>query len=129
MAVPKKLTSSGGVTLGPIQPTCSPFPSADCVASLAAMLTTEADITIARQINSPAVYVDLLAGTGITNVKAFLLRVTGGTLDVRRTSPLAVDQEDRVSDLMLVINPISGSEWTALAVRGTAALEAIIAGS
>ncbi len=132
MTVPKKLAISGALRIGPIQPTAAPFPSGDCVVSLNAEQTTQADVSFARSINSPGAFVDLLTGTGITNIRALHMRARGGTFEIRYTadnsgSPIA-DQVTTLSDELLLTNPASGSQWTALAVRGVGDLEVTIAG-
>ena len=132
MSVPKKATVSGAVDIGPIQPTAAPFPSTQCVASLASEMTTQADYTQARSITSPSSFVDLLASTGITNVRLLVLRARAGTFQVRVTSdnsgvPL-VDQIFTLSDLLVITNPSSGSQFTAVAVQGVGDLEITIAG-
>lgn len=132
MAVPKEAKVSGAVTIGPIQPTAAPFPSGECVASLASVLTTQADYSQARSISSPAAFVDLLTATGITNVRLLVLRARAGTFEVRVTSDNSgapiVDQIFTLSDLLVITNPASGSQFTAVAVRGTGDLEIAIAG-
>ena len=132
MTFPKKLTVSGALRIGPIQPTVAPFPSRDCVVSLNTEQTTQADVSNDRSFNSPVTFVDLLTGTGITNIRALHLRARGGTFEIRYTadnsgSPI-VDQVTTLSDELLITNPSSGSQWTALAVRGVGDLEVTIAG-
>lgn len=126
MAVPKKLKFVGTVTLGPCQSTCAAFPSADYTSQLLQEMTTQADVQFARDINSPAAFVDLLAGTGITAVRAYVLKITGGALDVRVSSSSGADQLKRCSDLEIWISRTLGAEITALAVRGTASIEVMI---
>ena len=132
MTVPKKASVSGAVVIGPIQPTAAPFPSGECVVSLAAELTVQADYNQSRTINSPATFVDLLAATGITNVRLLALRARAGTFEVRVTSDNSgtpiVDQILTLSDLWVITNPSSGSQFTAVAVRGVGDLEITIAG-
>lgn len=123
-----KVQHNGAVQLGGCQSTCGPLGPAECTVSTNACQTLQATQSFSRAIASPGAFVDLLAGTGIVTVKFLQLRVSGGTLEVRFTSPFGADQILPVSDLLVLSNPIAGSGLTALAVQGTASLEAIIAG-
>lgn len=130
MSVPKQLKVTGAVSLGPIQPTSAPFPSGQSTLSLNLQQTvTRSSGDRAFQVDASITPFDLLAGTGITSVKYLLLRVTGGTLTIRASSPAANDQDFTVSDKLEISNPLSGSPWTALSVQaGIAYIEILIAG-
>lgn len=129
MTVPKKLEVSGAVTTGPIQPTAAPFPSGQSTLSLNSEQTPLADFNNAMSVSVMAPsFTDVLAGTGITNVKFIAMRVRNGTLVVRVTTAAAVDQEFSLSDTLVISNPTAGTEVTALAVQGTADLELMVTG-
>lgn len=128
MTVPKQVKLSGASSIGPIIPGASPFPSGECVTSINAAQTIQADRQFARSINSPAAFVDLLTGSGITNIRYLVLRARAGTFTVRVTSPGGVDQVWTLSDLLILSNPVLGSEWTALAVQGVGDIEVQIGG-
>jgi hypothetical protein len=127
--VPKKLTVNGASAIGPIQPTAAPFPSNESVLSLNHEQQPTADLTRTMSINSPAAFVDMLANTGITALRFISLRVRAGTLDVRASSSAGADQIWRCSDLLVLGNPLTGSEFTAFAVRGVADIEIQLAGT
>jgi hypothetical protein len=74
-------------------------------------------------------YVDLLSGMGISSVHFVALRVQAGSLEVRYTTGLGADQLIPISDFIVLSNPVSGSQLTALSARGTADFEIIVAGS
>jgi hypothetical protein len=130
VSVPKKLEVAGAATLGPIQPTCAPFPSGECVFSINLSQTTQADSAKSLSVNSPVTWVDLLAGTGITNVSFFSLRVRNATnFEVRFTTAGGADQIIRLSDLFVYSSPVSGQQITALSVRGVGDMELLVAGT
>jgi hypothetical protein len=129
MAVPKKLELRGAVTSGPVTPTSSPFPTGESIVSLNVDQTPQADVAKAFSVNSPSSFQDILTGTGITNLTFISLRVRSGTFQVRRTSAGGADQIDTLSELLVVSNPTSGSEWTALAVQGVGDIEMLLAGT
>jgi hypothetical protein len=127
VAVPKQLKVTGAASLGPFAENCGTVPTGECGASLNFTQTVQADRVFSRAINSPAAFVDLL-DAAFTNVRYVLLRVRAGTFTVRVTSPAGVDQFFTLSDLLVVSNPSSGSEWTAIAVQGTGDIEVMLAG-
>lgn len=130
MTVPKQAAINGSAKVGPIQPTAASFPSGECIASITTTpQTTQADSQKALSINSPAAFVDVLAGTGVTNVKLLVMRVRAGTATLRITSPGGVDQQFTLSDLLVLNNPVDASAWTALAIQGVVDVEMTIAGT
>jgi len=125
----KKLKLVGAITLGACSPgCCDPAASGDYASQLCIEMTTAQSLPGAdRAINSPGAFVDLLAGTGFTALRFLMLKISGGFLDVRVTTAGGADQITRVSDLMLVLSRTLGSEITALAVRGTATIDVVLA--
>jgi len=129
MSVPKQVKISGAMTIGPIQPTTAPFPSGEGVVSLNLLHTSQVDTgPRSRMINSPASFEDLLAGTGITNLRWLYLRPRNATLTFRLTSPAGVDQVLTISEMLVMSCPSPGSEWTSLGVQGAGDLEMMLAG-
>lgn len=85
---------------------------------------------LARSINSPGAFVDLLAATGLTSVNLVVLKVLGGAnLEVRYSTDGHADQIIRASGFHLIANPSLGTQITALAIRGVGQIEYIVAGS
>lgn len=82
-----------------------------------------------RSISSPTVYEDLLVGMGISQVHFLAIRVQAGILELRVSSDLDVDQVFPVSDFIILANPVNLTHLTALAARGSADFEIIIAGT
>lgn len=129
MSVPQKLELSGAATLGPIQPSSAPFPTSECVVSINLTQTVQAGIRNALSINTPSPgFFDLLAGSGITNVRFGVIRVRTGPFVIRVTSSAGTDQVFDLSDQLVISNPLPGTEWTALAVQGIGDLEILLAG-
>lgn len=130
MTVPKSAKITGSMKVGPIQPIAVPFPSGESVASLNAEQTVQASTgSKGLSINSPAAFVDLLTGSGVTNIKMLSVRVRAGTVTLRISSAAGVDQVMDVSDMLVLNNPVDASAWTALAAQGVADLELMIAGT
>lgn len=80
------------------------------------------------RINSPAAFVDLFASLGLGNATHASMRVEGGSLTLRFTTPDGADQLLRCSKLFVWDSPSAGSGMTALAVQGVADIEIIVAG-
>lgn len=130
MSVSKSATVTGSLKIGPVQPTSYPFPTGEGVASLNSTQTVTASSgPKGLSINSPAAFVDLLTGAGVTNIKMLSVRVRAGTVTLRISSAAGVDQLLSVSDLLVLSNPVDSSAWTALAAQGVADLELMIAGT
>lgn len=128
MTSQRKIEVRGGFLVGPVSALCSPFAGGVCPTPIDAEQLVEISTEITRPINSPAAWVDLLAGTGIAGVRALLLSVSGGTLEVRVSSAYGTDQILPNSQLHISFLPLVGSELTALSVRGVANLTARIGG-
>lgn len=130
MAIPKQLLVAGGVSIGPIQPSAATFPSGERTQSLNLSQTVQADANKTQSLNSPAAWVDLLAGTGITNLSFYSLRVrNGSSFELRFTTGGGADQILRVSELSVYSSPTSGQMITALAARGVGDFELELAGT
>lgn len=129
MTVPQRVQVQGSVTLGPVLPSSCPFPSMDTGFSINVDQTRGASKNVSRSISviSPT-WLDVLANSGITTVRFVSMRVNGGVVTVRKTTPAGADQVDTVSDLWVWSSPQPGGEITALAIQGTANVEMIIAG-
>lgn len=81
-------------------------------------------------INSPVTYVDLLAGTGITSLSFFVLKVkNSNNFEVRFTTAAGVDQVMRVADLLVYSSPVTGQQITAFSARGAGDIDLLLAGS
>lgn len=128
MAVQQKVTSSGAVTIGPSNAGCSPFPSVESVVSLNETRTYGVSRVMSRSLASPAAFVDMLAGLGISAVRLMVLRVQSGSLQVRVSSSAGVDQVFNVSSTLYLSNPLTGTELTAVSFQGTADFELVVAG-
>ena len=130
MTVPTLLTVAGASTLGPIQPTSAPFPSGESVFSFNFTETVQVNScrTISISSASPAFF-DLLVGTGIVSLRYVYIRARVGAFVVRVTSEGGgVDQVFDLSRLLVVSNPVPGTEWTALAIQGVGDVEIQLAG-
>lgn len=128
MAVSQLVTISGAASIKPPTPTTAPFPSLSQVINLASSQTKGAADSRARTISSPAAFVDLLAGTGITTCTMAVIRIRSGYLTIRVTTAAGADQVLDCSELWVHSSPLAGREITALAVQGTADIELILAG-
>lgn len=125
MSLPKKVTVSGAAIIGSAA-SCSG--SGGCPGILNAEVYAQASAEFERALASPVSFVDFLAGTGIAAVKFLFLRVTGGTIELRVSSAFGATQIIPVSGICVLTNPIAGSEFTAVALRGTAQVEFKVAG-
>jgi hypothetical protein len=122
------VTATGGISAGPVQPTSSPFPSLAETFSLYLTQTRQVVSPGSRALASPAAFVDLLANSGITNCRLAAIRVSGGVIQIRHSTPSYAAQIIQCSDLWVVSEPTAGSEITALAIQGTAQVEYLLAG-
>lgn len=129
MSSPKKVTVAGSVSLGPPYP-CSggSFPSLSQQVTLQADQTRSVSRGTSRPINSPSAFVDLLASLGLGTATHVTIRIEGGALTLRFTTPDGADQLLRCSRLFVWDSPSAGSGMTALAVEGVADIEIIVAG-
>lgn len=130
MSVPVQLRVSGAATLGPIQPTSSPFPSGQTAMSLNFSDTVLAHTgTRAIPINSPSpAFFDLMAGSGITSVRWVVIIPRSGSFVLRFTTSAGVDQLVDLSGLWAQRLPVPGTEITALAIQGVGDIEMQLAG-
>lgn len=129
MGVTQKFEISGSATIGPLQPTASPFPATTGEFALDASGTYAENRLSAFSVNSPSpAFQDLLAGMSISAVRGLALRVQNGILTVRVTTPAGADQVFTVSDVLVLHCPVKGSELTKLAAQGSANVELLISG-
>lgn len=128
MSSSQKVTILGSVSLGPPYPSSGTFPSLSQQVSLQADQTRSISRGTGRPINSPAAYIDLLASLGLGTATHVTLRISGGSLTLRFTTPDGADQLLRCSKLFVWDSPSAGSGMTALAVQGVADIEIIVAG-
>lgn len=127
MALSNLIKLTGSLTAGP--PTANATsPVLTKALQLMFSQTRNACVANGRSIASPAAFVDLLAGTGITTVTVFVIVISSGSLDVRLTTAGGTDAIWRSSNLVLWASPNAGDGATALAVQGTADFELIVAG-
>ena len=127
MAVSQKASVVGSVTWGPPSVSAT-FPTLAATLSLRDEQTRGQGFSNARSIASPAAFVDLITGTGITTVHFIAIRINSGSLDIRMTTDAAVDAIIRCSNLHVWSSQNSGDGATALAVQGSANFEIIVAG-
>lgn len=130
MTAAKSLALQGGIIVG-AGCGCGPIPAGACPIPLNAVIASYQASTglTQRQIASPAAFVDLLAGSGLTQVMFVYLRVIGGTVTLRVTTAAGVDQVSSVSDLYVVSHSSVAAAFTAVAVQGTAEIEFLAVGS
>lgn len=128
MAGAKKLEQNGAVSLSDCGGSCDVKSATFALPINLCQYPGTQTFQQCRSISSPSEFVDLLTGTGIATLRYVLLRVEGGTLEVRFTSPAGVDQLVTLSDLIILSSPTAMSGLTALAVRGTATLSLLLAG-
>lgn len=129
MGVLQKIDVSGSVSVGPVLPSSSPFPSSSGDMDISTTQVRPENRQSAFSVNSPSpAFKDLLQGMSISAVRLVAMRVFGGSLVVRWTTAAGVDQLTTVSDLLVISNPNAGSEITALAAQGVANVELIVAG-
>lgn len=130
MGAYRQVSILGSAAVQPLLPTSQPFPSLTDGMSLNLQQTRSAVRSDETSVNTPALSpLDLLAGLQITAVRFFSLRVVGGTCLVSYQSPaFAGTMQVPVSDLLVLSNPLSGSEITSLLISGNANVEYIIAG-
>ena len=131
MTIQKTISVQGAILEG--GPDCSCTDGAACATSISVKQTPRSVLTVERDINQPlpaGTYLDLLTLTGLTNATFFSIKVTGGVIYVRASSTNGgADMIWPVSQLLVLSNPTSGSELTALAVRGVGTIECKIAGT
>lgn len=129
MTVPAKLKVGGAATLNPVVSSGS-FPSGHSVGRLDVDRTVTAHSgNRAFAVNSPSPgFLDLLAGSGVTNATFVFLRVRTGTFVVDVTTSAGANQQFDLSGEWLVNNPTPGSEITGLRIQGVGDIEIMIAG-
>ena len=126
----EKITITGSVTSNPPS-ACSTFPSFAKSLPFNEVKNLEKSLCKFEQISvaSPS-FQDLLAGSSISQVKLFAMKVSGGSLLLRVSSTDGgADQLIPVSGLVIWTADQTGQELTAMAVQGTASLEFFVAGS
>ena len=128
MPVSRTVAITGSASLKPVTPTSAPFPSLSETLTLNLEQTRGIGRGQAISIASPAAFVDLLAGLGITTATMVVIRIRSGFLTIRCTTAAGVDQVIDCSELWAYSSPLAGREITALAVQGTADIEMIVAG-
>lgn len=126
MPVSKSIELKGAATINAGDCVCATFPSGQGVMKLELAYTSGADVARAFTIADAVTWVDLLANTGITQVAFIVLKVRGGSIELRRTVGTNVDQIIPVTDTEIWFSPTARA--TALAIRGNADIELIIAG-
>ena len=124
----QKVSILGSVTLGPPSPVSGSYPSLSQTVNLQMDQTRSTSRGQALRIARPAAYVDLFASLGLGTATHVTLRISGGALTVRFTTPDGAAQVLRCSRLFVWDSPDSGAGMTALAVQGTADIEIITAG-
>ena len=82
-----------------------------------------------RTINSPVTWIDLLTANGFSEITGLLLNVASGSIELRVSSDLAVDQVIPVSGFHGFASKTVGTELTAVAVRGVGTFELMLAGT
>lgn len=126
-----KISVRGAVTLGGVG--CGCDVGGGCAIALEVDLNSTTNIKRNFSLNSALAFQDLLVGTGLglsplVPVKFVYLKVSNGSVDVRLTTPSATDQIFDLSDLWIQNSPLAGNEITALALRGVADIEVLLAG-
>lgn len=126
MPVVKAISVKGGVKLGSAD--CAVvFPGSEVLSKIdTSYLSSASSGPRAFTLADAVTWVDLLENTGITEAAFVMVKVSGGSVELRRTIGSNVDQIVNVSCLELWISP--NNRATALAIRGSADVEIIIAG-
>lgn len=129
MGVSQLINVQGSVTLGPVLPCGTAFPSVQSTIDLALQQTRQLGRTesMTINVNSPS-FASLVAGLTFSAIRFVALRVQSGILTLRVTTPAGAQQLFTVSELIVLSNPQAGSEITALDAQGVANVELIIAG-
>lgn len=128
MTTPQEIRFAGAVTLGPPSACCL-RPSSIFTQPVDVCQVAQAGITQERRINSPSpAFVDLLANTGITNLRYINMLARQGVFTVRITWTGGVDQLLPLSEYLALSNPQTGSQITALAIQGVGDLSLVLAG-
>ncbi|TAK93712.1 hypothetical protein EPO05_06985 [Patescibacteria group bacterium] len=115
----------------PLTTSTATFPSISDGLNLAVSQTRNEGKATGQTINSPSpAFQDMLAGNPMSAVRFLAIRVSGGTLILRVSSPIAggANQLIPISDLFLISNPLVGSEFTAVGLQGSGSIEMVIAG-
>jgi len=128
VGVLQKLAMQGSVTRGPVLPTSTPATIGGDEIPIDLSAVYAEHRREPRTINSPSTFVDLIAGMTISAVRFVIIRTTGGVATLRLTTPAGEDQLLSISDLFILSNPVSGSEVSALAIKGSVNIEVLISG-
>ncbi len=128
MSVPRQLQVSGSASVGPVAGNPAVFPSLQDGIDLAVQQTYAEGKSSGQTLNSPSSFLDLLASNPMSAVRFLCIRVQGGIMTLQVTSQVASAQQIPISDVFYISNPLQGSEFTAVGLKGTGSVELIIAG-
>lgn len=126
MPVSKSIELHGALKVNAGDCVCATFPSGQTVMKLEEAYTSGADVSRSFTIADAVTWQDLLAGTNITQVAFLVLKVRGGSVELRRTVGTNVDQIIPVSDTEIWVSRTQRA--TALSIRGNADIELFIGG-
>lgn len=126
MPVSKSIELKGAVKVNADDCACATFPSGQTVMKLEEAYTSGADVSRSFTIADEVTWQNLLTGTNITQVAVLILKVRGGSVELRRTVGTNVDQIIPVTDMEIWVSRTQRA--TALAIRGNADIELIIGG-
>jgi hypothetical protein len=128
MSTPQIIRFAGAVTLEPPSASCL-LPSGVTAIPLDIRQLAQSSVNRALRVNTPSPgFLDLLANSGVTNLRQGLLIARNGIFTVRITWAGGVDQLIPLSEYWAFSNPQTGSQITALAIQGVGDLEMLIAG-